>query len=143
MKSVKNLKIWKNEGFQNFSIFRIFKFYISMFSNFQAQTFEFFEFSILKLKSEFCPDQVQTRIWFWSGPDRIQMWVWTRKNPDSGRNLDLYRWWTTLFYSYVISLILIVSCPTPKFLISKRSWISQTRMNHSKSSVIWKGRTQL
>ena len=74
---------------------------------------------------QFCPDSVQTQICFWSGPDWVQILVWTNsgqiwkiffkscpdpvqtrvwyqtkiwtpKNPDSGQSLDLYRWWTPL-----------------------------------------------
>ena len=84
----RNLKIWsisKIFYFSNFQILDSIFFKILNFSNFR---FQFSSFSILKLKFEFCPDPVQTRIWFWSGPDKIQIWVWTRKIPDSGRNLD-------------------------------------------------------
>ena len=113
-KKIENLKkmkiwkeIWKYEGFQKFKIwnfktsnFQIFDFWFFrnfVFFNFQFLIFSkfyFFKFKIFSIfqfqetKSEFCPDQVQTRIWFWSGPDKIQIWVWTRKIPDSGRNLD-------------------------------------------------------
>ena len=94
LKSVKKSKIRKNEGFHKFSIFGIFIFQISFFSpifKFKSSIFlifRFFRILNLKLKSYFCPDPVQTRIWFRSGPDKIQIWVWTRKIPDSGRYLD-------------------------------------------------------
>ena len=93
---IQNLKNWKLRIFK-FLIFRFFRnfvffnFQCFIFGNFNFSNFPFFSISIVKFqetKSEFCPDLVQTGIWFWSGPDKIQILVWTRKIPDSGRNLD-------------------------------------------------------
>ena len=99
--NLKKIQIWKIENFEfsNFwffvlSKFRFFSFPIfHFFRNFIFSNFSFFQFSnfncsISKTKSEFCPDPVQTWIWFWSGPDRIQISVWLKKIPDSGRSLD-------------------------------------------------------
>ena len=83
---LKTLKIRKIANSKNIRFEKLNFENFSMFSNFQ-----FFN-TLISICFEFCPDSVQTEVWY-------QTKIWTLKNPDSGRNLDLYRWWTTLLRS--------------------------------------------